>query len=102
VLELDEVEGAAEAELLLCPCQELELLPLEPSKTSKVAVAPLGTVTTQKAPPPAPFELLPTISFTLFWLGSILHGRPLQFPPLQVISTPQVGIVFRNGVAASR
>lgn len=102
-LELDAPDGAPEDQPPPFPCPGFEPPPLlEPSKTSKFAVAPLGTVTTQKAPPPAPLEVLPTISFTPFWLGSIMQGRPLQLPPLHVISTPQVGIWVRNGVVGSR
>ena len=78
------------------------LLPPPFSNTSKLAVSPLGTVTTQNVPPPAPLVALPTISLTPFWLGSIAHGSPLQPEPLQVILTPQVGIVLLNGVAGSR
>ena len=73
-----------------------------PSKTTKLAVTPLGTVTTQKFAPPAPSVLLPTISLIEFWDGSIAHGSPLQPGPLQTISTPQVGMTFLNGVAGSR
>jgi hypothetical protein len=60
------------------------------SKTLMFAVWPLGTVTTQKAPPPAPSAA----SLEVTWFkesdeGSILQGRPLQpAPSSQVISTP--------------
>ena len=37
---------------------------MPPSKTTKLAVAPFGTVTTQKLAPPAPSVLLPSISLT--------------------------------------
>jgi len=74
----------------------------EPSNTTKFAVVPLGTVTTQKFAPPAPSVLLPTISLIVFWDGSIAHGSPLQPGPLQTISTPQVGMTFLKGVAGSR
>ncbi|CAF9904645.1 MAG: hypothetical protein HETSPECPRED_004745 [Heterodermia speciosa] len=37
---------------------------IPPSKTTKLAVAPFGTVTTQKFAPPAPSVLLPSISLT--------------------------------------
>ena len=73
-----------------------------PSKTTKLAVTPLGTVTTQKFAPPAPSVLLPTISLIAFWDGSIAQGSPLQPGPLQTISTPQVGMTFLKGVAGSR
>jgi len=76
--------------------------PPDSSKTTKVAVTPLGTVTTQKAPPPAPLEELPTISFTLFLAGSIAQGRPLQPGPSHSIFTPHLGISFLKGVASSR
>jgi hypothetical protein len=56
---------------LLLPLLLLSLLPLSLSsppelKTMKLALEPFSTVTTQKAPPPAPSVALPTISFTLF------------------------------------
>lgn len=60
------------------------------SKTLMLAFCPLGTVTTQKAPPPAPSAA----SFEVTWFkplleGSILQGSPLQpAPSSQVISTP--------------
>lgn len=80
-----------------------ELAPgLLPSKTTKLALLPLGTVTTQKL---APFGLIgsaPVISFTPCFEGSMAHGRPLQPPPSQIISTPQVGILLRKGVVGSR
>lgn len=63
--------------------------PLPPfSNTLTWAVSPLGTVTTQKLPPPAPGLLPPVTSLTLWTSGSILHGRPLQPEPSQMISTP--------------
>lgn len=73
-----------------------------PSNTTKFALTPSGTVTTQKLAPPAPSLLLPTISLILFWDGSIAHGRPLHPSPSQTISTPHLGITSRNGVAGSR
>lgn len=60
--------------------------------TTKLAVDPFATVTTQKAPPPAPLLALPSIWLTRFWLGSIAQGRPLHPPSGQSIFTPQVGI----------
>ena len=56
--------GPSLLELLL-----LELLPALlalPSKTSKYALTPFGTVTTQNVAPPAPTELDPTIWLTWF------------------------------------
>lgn len=82
----------------------LELLPLLPaSKTTMFAFLPLGTVTTQKAAPPAPSALSAEVtSFKALTEGSILQGRPLQpAPSSHVISTPNVAGVLRNGVAAS-
>jgi len=71
-------------------------------KTMKLAVDPASTVTTQKAPPPAPLVAEPIISLTPFWLGSMAQGRPLQPPLGQSILTPHVGIWFRKGVVGSR
>ena len=80
-----------------------ELAPeLLPSKTTKLALLPLGTVTTQKLAPPTPIVPPAEISLTLCVEGSMAHGRPLHPPPSQMISTPQVGIWFLNGVAGSR
>ena len=73
-----------------------------PSKTTKLAVAPLGTVTTQNAAPPAPSELQPSIWFTWCLEGSIAQGKPLHSPPSQTTFTPHVGILSRNGVAGSK
>jgi hypothetical protein len=61
-------------------------------KTTTFAVAPLGTVTTQKLAPPAPeacWALVtpPTPSLD----GSMEHGVPLHSPPEQTILTPKVG-----------
>lgn len=102
-------EGGGDGELLeaFALLDELppELLPAPlkpPSNTTKLALLPLGTVTTQKLAPPAPSVLVPVISFTVCLDGSMAHGRPLQPPPSQTISTPQVGILSRNGVAGSR
>jgi hypothetical protein len=101
------VEVEVLEELLLDMLVELELeLPvslLPASKTTMFAVWPLGTVTTQNAAPPAPSELSAEVTwFKASTEGSILQGRPLQ-PALssQVISTPKVAGVSRNGVAAS-
>ena len=59
------------------------------SKTTIWAFSPLGTVTTQKAPSPAPPVVVsPVTSLTLFMFGSILQGRPLHPPPSHSISTP--------------
>lgn len=71
------------------------------SKTTKLALVPLGTVTTQKAAPPTPMVPAPSISFTLCFEGSIAQGSPLQCPS-HTISTPHVGILSRNGVVGSR
>lgn len=73
-----------------------------PSNTTKFALDPSGTVTTQKLAPPAPSaEFCPSTSFTLWIAGSIAHGRPLQCPSHSIF-TPHVGILSRNGVAGSR
>lgn len=58
------------------------------SKTTKFAFFPLGTVTTQKLPPPAPEAWPPIISLTLLTAGSILHGKPLQPAPSHSIEMP--------------
>lgn len=88
--------------LVLLPLPLPLLLSPPAVKTTKFAVDPFGTVTTQKAPPPAPSLAEPTISLTLFLVGSIAQGRPLQLPSGQSILTPQLGISVRNGVAGSR
>lgn len=85
---------------------DLVLFPLSgpffpPSKTTKLALEPLGTVTTQKAAPPTPMVAAPSISFTLCLEGSMAQGSPLQCPS-HTISTPHVGILSRNGVVGSR
>ena len=77
-------EELATAELLPAPLKP-------PSKTTKFALTPLDTVTTQKLAPPAPSVVAPTISLTLFVSGSMAHGRPLHSPS-HTISTPHVGI----------
>lgn len=52
------------------------------SQTTTVAFSPLGTVTTQKEPPPAPSVVVsPVISLTPLLLGSILQGSPSQLSP---------------------
>jgi hypothetical protein len=88
-------EEVVEELLLLIVLELLEAVvdeepppPPDLSNTTMLAFSPLGTVTTQKAPPPAPIEELPVISLTMFTAGSILHGRPLQLPPSHSISTP--------------
>ena len=59
------------------------------SKTTTWAFSPFGTVTTQKAPSPAPPVVVsPVTSLTLFVFGSILQGRSLQPLPSHSISTP--------------
>lgn len=85
---------------------DLMLFPLSgpffpPSNTTKLALEPLGTVTTQKAAPPTPMVAPPSISLTLCFEGSIAQGSPLQCPS-HTISTPHVGILSRNGVVGSR
>ena len=75
---------------------------LLPSKTTKLALPPFGTVTTQKLAPPTPMVPPLDISLTLCFEGSMAQGRPLQPPPSQTISTPHVGILLRNGVVGSR
>lgn len=85
---------------------ELPVLPvslLPASKTTMFAVLPLGTVTTQNDAPPAPSALSAEVtSFKALTEGSILQGKPLQpAPSSQVISTPKVAGVLRNGVAGS-
>ena len=77
---------------------EPPLLPA--SKTTIVAWVPLGTVTTQKAAPPAPSVPLPVISLTLFLAGSISQGSPLH--PSHSTLTPNFGLSSLKGVAVSR
>lgn len=90
-------------ELLDLLVVELPVSLLPASKTTMFAVWPLGTVTTQNEAPPAPSELSAEVtSFRESTEGSILQGNPLQpAPSSQVISTPKVAGVSRNGVAAS-
>ena len=51
------------------------LNPLLPPETTKLAVEPLLTVTTQKLPPPAP-ELEPLLIALTVSDGEMAHGRP--------------------------
>jgi hypothetical protein len=104
---VDVEDSVVEDQLGVVALEEGEDGPVEPEEPpdpvmTKLAFTPWGTVTTQNAPPPAPLVELPTISLTPFWLGSMAHGRPLHPPPSHVISTPQLGIVLRKGVACSR
>ena len=95
-------DGGADAEAEDPPPPPLPAPESGPWKTTKLALTPCGTVTTQKAAPPAPSVFAPTISFTPLVPGSIAQGRPLQPSPSHTISTPQDGMVLRKGVAGSR
>lgn len=103
VVDVGGVELELTMVLLLALVAELELPLLPASKTTMFAFLPGGTVTTQNAAPPAPSELsLEVTSFNPLTEGSILQGRPLQpASSSQVISTPKVAGVSRNGVVAS-
>ena len=84
-----EVELAAELVGIAAVADEVSSSSPPFSKTTTWAFSPLGTVTTQKAPSPAPPVVVsPETSLTLFVFGSILQGRPLQPPPSHSISTP--------------
>ena len=84
-----EVELAAELVGIAAVADEVSSSSPPFSKTTIWAFSPLGTVTTQKAPSPAPPVVVsPVTSLTLFVFGSILQGRPLQPPPSHSISTP--------------
>ena len=84
-----EVELAAELVGIAAVADEVSSSSPPFSKTTIWAFSPLGTVTTQKAPSPAPPVVVsPETSLTLFVFGSILQGRPLQPPPSHSISTP--------------
>lgn len=73
------------------------------SQTTMLAFSPLGTVTTQKEPPPAPSVVVsPVISLTPLLLGSILQGSPSQLLLSHCISAPKSGTMSRKGVAGSR
>lgn len=98
----EEELGAWAAAFAWGPLTLLLLLPPSGPNTMMLAVDPLGTVTTQKLPPPAPTVALVLHSFTLWMAGSMAHGRPLQPPSGHSILTPQLGITSRNGVAGSR
>jgi hypothetical protein len=103
VVEVEELEELLLDLLLALALLELPVSLLPASKTTMFAVLPLGTVTTQNDAPPAPSELSGEVtSFKALTEGSILQGRPLQpAPSSQVISTPKVAGVLRNGVAGS-
>lgn len=73
------------------------------SQTTMLAFSPLGTVTTQKEPPPAPSVVVsPVISLTSLVLGSILQGSPSQLLLSHWISAPKSGTMSRKGVVGSR
>lgn len=77
--------------------------PPEMSKTTMLALAPEGTVTTQPVAPPAPVKTSGAfISLTPMVEGSIRQGRPLQPSPSHRISIPNSGFTSRKGVAGSR
>jgi hypothetical protein len=77
--------------------------PPEMSKTTMLALAPEGTVTTQPVAPPAPVKTSgASISLTPMVEGSIRQGRPLQPSPSHRISIPNSGLTSRKGVAGSR
>lgn len=93
-----EEDDFGESDLLLLPSTG----PFFPdSNTTKLALEPFGTVTTQKVAPPTPMVAAPSISLTLCLAGSMAQGSPLQCPS-HTISTPHVGILSRNGVVGSR
>ena len=93
-----EVDDFGESDMLFCPSPG-PFFP--PSNTTKLALEPFGTVTTQKVAPPTPMVAAPSISLTLCFEGSMAQGSPLQCPS-HTISTPHVGILSRNGVVGSR
>lgn len=80
--------------------------PFPAGKVTRIALLPLGAVTTQKLAPPAPFveePPSPLTSLTASVAGSIIQGRPLHcFPSSQTILIPQSGRSFLNGVVGSR
>jgi hypothetical protein len=71
-------------------------------KTVMYPIAPFGTVTTQKLPPPAPVADSGLVtSLTLLTEGSIEQGKPLQAPSgSQVILMPQLGAVLAKSEAS--
>lgn len=71
--------------------------PLPASKRTMFAVAPDGTVTTQKFAPPAPEDESELVTTLSPFVGSILQGSPLHSTPsAQVISIPKVGSVLER------
>jgi len=99
---VDVVEGGAVVEVEVGVTTEDEGAPpdgeLEESpalKTTRFALLPVGTVTTQKPAPPAPSADSDDVTvFIALTDGSIEHGRPLHPPPSHSILIPQVGIVL--------
>lgn len=93
-----EVEGEAwAAPAAAFPAGEPESDLPETSKTTMLAVMPLGTVTTQKLAPPAPAAEREDSTFPMPSLAGLMEqGVPLQPSPEQTIFTPKVGAVLES------
>lgn len=104
--ELEVVVGALVEEVVAALVVEEALtevlLAAEPmGNTTMLAVTPLGTVTTQKLAPPAPFASSSAVTPPMPSVdGSMEHGRPLQTAPSGHSNlTPKFGIVVAKSLA---
>jgi hypothetical protein len=66
------------------------------SKATMCAVAPLGTVTTQKSELPAPVPVRSLVILPMPLRGSIRQGKPTQSASGHSISRPKLGITLRR------